>query len=58
MTVRPAETEHQNSAGNSAMQIPAAESRFLASETAKRLNSTDAAQNPAEADQSQSPAAD
>ena len=28
------------------MQIPAAESRFPASETAKRLNSTDAAQNP------------
>ena len=56
MTVRPAETEHQNSAGNSAMQIPAAESRFPASETAKRLNSIDAAQNPAEADQSQSPA--
>ena len=58
MTVRPAETEHQNSAGNSAMQIPAAESHFPVSETAKRLNSTDAAQNPAEADQSQSPAAD
>ena len=40
------------------MQIPAAESRFPASETAKRLNSIDAAQNPAEADQSQSPAVD
>ena len=40
------------------MQIPAAESHFPASETAKRLNSIDAAQNPAEADQSQSPAAD
>ena len=40
------------------MQIPAAESRFPASETAKHSGSTDAAQNPAEADQSQSPAAD
>ena len=39
------------------MQIPAAESHFPASETAKRLNSIDAAQNPAEADQSQNPAA-
>ena len=58
MTVRPAETEHQNSAGNSAVQIPAAESRFPASETAKHSGSTDAAQNPAEADQSQSPAVD
>ena len=29
------------------MQIPAAESRFPVSETVKRLNSTDAAQNPA-----------
>ena len=44
MTVRPAETEHQNSAGNSAMQIPAAESRFPASETAKHSGSTDAGQ--------------
>ena len=42
------------------MQIPAAESHFPVSETAKRLNSnsTDAAQNPADADQSQNPAAD
>ncbi|VEJ30915.1 Uncharacterised protein [Rothia dentocariosa] len=40
------------------MQIPAAESRFPASETVKHSGSTDAAQNPAEADQSQSPAAD
>ena len=58
MTVRPAETEHQNSAGNSAMQIPVAESRFPVSETAKHSGSTDAAQNPADADQSQSPAVD